>query len=131
MTNRGSITRTELFKYITVAAILVFVILMLIFASGSTKAFDEVAKGVEASLDTENLVKQDSQALKRYYGLNSAEYDGVLFYSSASSMSAEEVLMIKVKDESQMQGIRDAIDRRLENRKNDFDGYAPKQVQLL
>lgn len=55
MTNRGSVTRTELFKYITVAAILVFVILMLIFASGSTKAFDEVAKGVEASLDTENL----------------------------------------------------------------------------
>ena len=53
MTNRGSVTRTELFKYITVAAILVFVILMLIFASGSTKAFDEVAKGVEASLDTE------------------------------------------------------------------------------
>lgn len=49
MTNRGSVTRTELFKYITVAAILVFVILMLIFASGSTKAFDEVAKGVEAS----------------------------------------------------------------------------------
>ncbi len=41
---QGSVTRTELFKYITVAVILVFVILMLIFASGSTKAFDEVAK---------------------------------------------------------------------------------------
>ncbi len=125
------VTRTELFKYITVAAILIFVILMMIFASGSTKEFSEVAKGVEASLDTESLVKQDSQALKRYYGLNSADYDGVLFYSSSSSMSAEEVLMIKVKNDGQVQGVRDAISARLASRKNDFDGYAPKQVQLL
>lgn len=125
------VTRTELFKYITVAAILIYVILMMIFASGSTKEFGEVAKGVEASLDTESLVKQDSQALKRYYGLNSADYDGVLFYSSSSSMSAEEVLMIKVKNDGQVQGVRDAISARLTSRKNDFDGYAPKQVQLL
>lgn len=131
MRNVGRFTRTEIFKYITVAAIFVYVILMMIFASGSTKAFDEVAKGVEASLDTENLVKQDSQALKRYYGLNSADYDGVLFYSSSSSMSAEEVLMIKVKSDDQLQGVRDAINTRIANRKNDFDGYAPKQVQLL
>ncbi len=125
------VTRTELFKYITVAVILAYVVLIMIFASGSTKEFSEVAKGVEASLDTENLVKQDNQALKRYYGLNSADYDGVLFYSSSSSMSAEEVLMIKVKDDGQVQGVRDAISARLASRKNDFDGYAPKQVQLL
>lgn len=128
---KGQVTRTEIFKYITVAAIIVYVVLMMIFASGSTKAFSEVAKGVEASLDTKNLEKQDSQALKRYYGLNSADYDGVLFYSASSSMSAEEVLMIKVKNDDQIQGVRDAINTRIANRKNDFDGYAPKQVQLL
>lgn len=126
-----SLTRTDIFKYLTVVAILVYVVLLMIFTSGSTKPFEEVAKQVEAALDKENLTEQDSQSLKRYYGLNGAEYEGVLFYSSEFSISAEEVLMIKTKNEKQVQEVRDAMEKRIESRKNDFDGYAPKEVQLL
>lgn len=129
MNNRFS--RIEILKYITVALIMLYIILLLVYTSGSTKPFGEVAKGVESVLDTGNLAKQDSQMLKRWYGLNGAEFDGVLFYSSESNLSAEEVLLIKVKNESQIQTVRDAIKKRIESRKNDFDGYAPKQVQLL
>lgn len=118
-------------KYITAVLIIVFVVLMLRYASGSTKSFSEISEAVEASLDTETLVSQDGQALKRYYGLNSADYTGVLYYSSEFSISAEEVLLIEVKNESQVQEVRDAIEKRLENRINDFEGYAPEQVQIL
>ena len=121
----------EIFKYLSFLAILVYIIVLMIFTSGSTKTFSEISKAVENVLDTDNLTEQNSQALKRYYGLNSADYDGVLFYSSPSSMSAEEVLLIKVKDSSQLETVQSAIEQRLKNRKNDFDGYAPDQVQLL
>ena len=111
--------------------ILVYIVLLLIYTSGSTKPFEEVAGAVEPLLDKESLVRQDAQALKRYYGLNSADYEGVLFYSAEFSISAQEVLLIEVKTDQQVHEVRDAIEERLESRKNTFEGYAPEQAQLI
>ena len=54
-----------------------------------------------------------------------------MYYASEFSISAEEVLVILVKDESQVQEVTEAIDKQTEARKNDFDGYAPEEVKLL
>ena len=121
----------EIAKYVVMAVILVYIVLLMIYTSGSTKSFETIQKAVESVLDTGNLKKADGQGLKRYYGLNSADYDGVMLYTSESSMSAEEVLLIKVKNEGQMKRVKEAVEKRIANRKNDFEGYAPKEVQLL
>ena len=63
--------------------------------------------------------------------MNSADYEGVLFYTSEFSMSAKEVLLVKVKNEHQIEQVKNAIEARLEDRKNSFEGYEPEQVQLL
>lgn len=122
---------TEILKYGVLVLILGYIVVLMIFTSGSTKSFEQIEKSVESALDTENLKKADVQGLKRYYGLNGADYEGVMLYTSVASMSTEEVLLIKVKDESQMQRVKEAVQKRLENRKNDFDGYAPEQVKLI
>ena len=121
----------HIMKYVVFMLIVVFVVLLMLFASGSNKSFDEVRQGVEGSLDTEVLTEQEPAVFKRNFSLNAADYDGVMYYSSGSNISAEEVLLIKVKSESQIQEITDAIDQRVEARINDFDGYAPDQVKLL
>lgn len=121
----------ELAKYVVIAVILVYIVLLMIYTSGSTKSFRKIEKAVEASLDTENLKKMDGQKLKRFYGLNSEDYEGVLFYSSESSVSVEEVLLVKVKSENQADLVKNAVEKRVENRKNDFAGYASKQEKLL
>lgn len=121
----------EVLKYIVLAAIIAYIVLLMIFTSGSTKSFSEVEKAVEAVLDTENLEKADTQGLKRYYGLNSADYNGVMLYTSKASLSAEEVLLIKVEDEGQMQRVKDAVQKRLDSRKKDFEGYAPQESQMI
>lgn len=118
-------------KFVSVVLILVYIMLLLIYTSGSTKPFADIAAEVEQNLDTETLVKMDTQALKRYYGLNSADYEGVMLYASQFNISAEEVLMIEVKSDQQMQEVRDAVDKRLETRLQTFEGYAPEQVQLI
>ncbi len=123
--------RTELLKYAVLVVIAVYVAALMIFTSGSTKAFVEVEKSVEAVVDTDALQKADAQGLKRYYGLNSADYDGVMLYTSVSSMSAQEVLLIRTKTDDQVQAVKQAVEQRLENRKNDFAGYAPEQEKLL
>lgn len=125
------ITGVKLGKYSSVLLMFVFVVWLTVFKSGSIKPFEEVAQAVQEVIPEEELIKKDSQALKNDYGLNSAEYEGILYYTSDFTMSAEEVLLIKVKHDSQVDEVKSAIEKRLETRIDSFEGYAPEQVQLL
>lgn len=127
----GKVSAARIMKYIVLAAIVGFVVLLMLFASGSSKPFEEVAKPVRASLDTTVLAEQDASGLKRNFGLNASDYSGVMYYSAESSISAEEVLLIKVKREDQIQQVLDAVGDRIETRKRDFEGYLPEELQLL
>lgn len=122
---------SQIMKYVVFVLIVVFVVLLMLYASGSSKPFDEVGQGVEASLDTEKLTEQNASVFKRNFGLNAADYAGVMYYSTGANISAEEVLLIKVKSADQIQEVTNAIDERVESRINDFDGYAPDEVKLL
>lgn len=123
--------RANILKYISFALILVFVILLIFYMSGSSKPFDEVEESVENVLDTESLIRQEDSKLKRNFGLNAADYAGVMYYSSGFSISADEVLMVKVKKTDQIQEITSSIEKRIDSRINDFEGYAPEEVKLL
>lgn len=121
----------EVGKYLAVFLLLVYVALLLIYSSGSTKSFEDVANQVEDGIEKEHLVKQNAQAVKRYYRVNSADYEGVLLYTSKDSISPEEILLVKVKTDRQVQSLQDAVWQRVESRKNSFENIAPDQVAVL
>ncbi len=122
---------SEVMKYVIAFAIVVYVAILFMVSSGSSKSFEEVEKPIKAAINSEKMKDVGAQGLKRYYGLNAAEYEGILLYNSRFNLSAEEILMIKVKDGEQVHLVVEAIEKRLESRKNDFAGYAPKEVKLL
>ena len=122
-------------KYILLVIIVGYLVILMLYASGSKRTFSEVSKAVSSVLDSKELVQMDDQMLKRNYGLNSADYKGVLYYSSPSSISAAEVLVIQVKNDAQIENVTNAIAQRKAQRKaqriEDFDSYLPEQVKLL
>lgn len=118
-------------KYILLVIIVGYLVILMLYASGSKRAFSEVSKALSSVLDSKELVQMDDQMLKRNYGLNSADYKGVLYYSSPSSISAAEVLVIQVKNDAQIENVTNAIAQRKAQRIEDFDSYLPEQVKLL
>ena len=116
-------------KYILLVIIVGYLVILMLYASGSKRAFSEVSKALSSVLDSKELVQMDDQMLKRNYGLNSADYKGVLYYSSPSSISAAEVLVIQVKNDAQIENVTNAIARRKAQRIE--DSYLPEQVKLL
>lgn len=118
-------------KYVVLMLTAGYIALLLLFAGVSRKSFDEVSAAVSSAVDTNNLSGQDSQAFKRNFGLNSSEYSGVLYYASASGISAEEVLLIQVADSSQISQVTDALEEHVESRQQIFEGYALEQARLL
>ena len=127
----GGFRIARVMKYVVLVLTIAFVAVLMIYASGSSRPFEEVEDAVSRSLDKSNLTLQDGAAFKREFGLSEADYAGVMYYASEFSISAEEVLVVLVKDESQVQEVTEAIDKQVEARKNDFDGYAPEEVKLL
>lgn len=127
----GRFRIARVMKYIVLLLTIVFVAALMIYASGSSRPFEEVEKAVSSSLDKSNLTLQDGSAFKRAFGLSEADYAGVMYYASEFNISVEEVLVVLVKDESQIREVTEAIEKQVEARKNDFDGYAPEEVKLL
>ncbi len=96
-------------KYVILVFIILYLIMLMVYASGSKRAFSEVEKAVSSVLNSDELTKMDERMLKKNFGLNSADYQGVMYYASPSSVSAAEVLLIQVKNESQTDAVTDAI----------------------
>lgn len=81
--------------------------------------------------DSSKYEKGDGKTLKRYYGLNSNDYEEVSIYVPSSNMEASELLIIKIKEESQIDTIEASIDSRIEKQSNGFKDYAPEQYGLI
>ena len=115
------------------AVIAGLVILLVLFGGNSVSGADpqEVAQAVTDVIDMENMQLADNQMVKRFYGLDPADYEGCVLYYPNTNMMAEEVLIVKLKDLSQQQTVSDAIEARLQTQKNTFEGYGVEQFDLL
>ena len=118
-------------KYVLLVCIVLFVAIIFHNTEDSGKSFEMVEKELRQTLDLETLTDCSSQELKRYYSLNSEDYTATMLLTAEESMSAEEILLIKVKDQSQLEEIETAVYKRIESRINDFGTYAPEQTALL
>ena len=79
----------------------------------------------------EGMTQGTTQDRKRYYGLNAQDYDGGALYIPNKVTSVNELLIIKLKDESQAEQVEAAAKERLKTQKTSFEGYGAKQTKLL
>ena len=89
------------------------------------------SSAVTASIDLSALQEGSVQMVKRLYGLNPSDFDGCLLYYPQTNMEAEELLLLKLRDTSQQEAVRAAVEARLETQKTSFDGYGLEQYDLL
>lgn len=121
----------EVLKWLFVAALCVFLYFMLSANRESRAAFSDVQEAVISAADLTPMAEGDNQTLKRLYGLSGSDYENVLLYYPTTNMGAEELLLIQLKDLSQQQAVKDAIENRLDTQKKSFDGYGVDQYAML
>ena len=111
---------------------LVFAIFFFVFKkpAKSDKPFIEIKNAITKMIETENMEENTVRFLKKYYNLNAGDFDGVLIYTPTTSMDAEEILLIKLKDDSQEDAIKKAVEERVDAKLQAFKGYAPEQYDL-
>lgn len=97
----------------------------------SDTKMDSVIKTIDASLKKENLEAQDALKTKKYYGIKLNDYEDVRLFTAKESMDVEEIMIVKLKNSSQKETVKKAMEDRISKRLKVFEGYGPKQCELL
>ncbi len=118
-------------RYGMLMLLVVFIVALLGADKTSETKIETVEKAVEKEVPLTGMHSVQSQMVKRLYGLNVNDYEGVVLYISDSNMGAEELLIVKLEDTSQAEAVESAVQTRIENQENSFEGYGVEQYQLL
>ena len=107
-----------------------------LFALWRTGNYRDVPAGdIEQALLQETSVSSltagTDNDLRRFYGLTPSDYDGYVFFRSESAMAVDELLIVKLKDASQLDAVEAQIQARLDSQLEAFDGYGVEQTALL
>jgi hypothetical protein len=97
----------------------------------SHTSFRTMEKTMTKYANTKQTKKGSTQIIRRLYGLDPSDYDGVLLYYPASTMSANEMLVIKLKSVKDQDNVLDSIKTRQQSQENAFKGYGATQTKLL
>ena len=121
---RQSIDLLNVLKYLMVLVFLAYIVFLVSRESADDVPVKTLQENVMKAGTEEGMTKGTTQDLKRYYGLNAQDYDGVALYIPNDVMSVNELLIIKLKDESQAEQVEAAAKERLKTQKT-------KQTKLL
>lgn len=123
--------KINLKKKLLVATFLITTVITVGCGVNNDQSVDQIETDMKQEVKFDKMKKGDSKSLKRFYKLNANDYDGVILYTPQSTMDVNEVLMVKVKDESQIQSLEDSIDSRVNYQLESFSGYGPEQCALV
>ena len=118
-------------KVMLVLVLAVFLILVYHRSSAKDVSMDSIRQAMLKNTDIEKMKKCGNRDLMQFLSLDYSNYDSYLYYKSRESLGVEEVLVVKVKNKDDLDGVKDAVDHRIEAQKKAFDGYGTNQTQLL
>lgn len=92
----------------------------------------EIISNIETEIPLDFVSKSDNtKSLKRFFSLNPSDYEEVILFTPASSMDVKELMIIKLKDSTQIDLVETAIESRITKQIESFSGYGPEQCALL
>ena len=107
--------------------------LMVMFGGNTVSNADiaDVEAAVTAEIDMTNMLSGDNKMIKRFYGLDPAQFESIVLYYPTTNMMAEELLIVKLSDIGQQEAVRAAVEARIATQKTTFEGYGVEQFDLL
>lgn len=128
---KHSMDLLNLLKYLMVLVFVAYIVFLLAGESADDVPVKTLQEQVLKVTKEDGMTRGTTQDLKRYYGLNAEDYDGVALYIPDDVMSVRELLVVKLKDESQAGQVEEAAKERLDTQKASFEGYGAEQTSLL
>lgn len=113
--------------------VILIVFLSGVYANGSAKdvPMEDIEEQLIQNTDIEKMAKCDNRSLMQFFGLDYETFDAHIYYKGTEALSVDEILIVKAEDKSDLDQVRDAVEKRISSQIATFEGYGPKQVALL
>lgn len=79
----------------------------------------------------DTVVEVEDDLVKNYYNIDWDKVEDKCMYTSGSRATAEEVMVIKMKDAADVQLAKDAMRDRVEDQKIAYENYVPEEMTKL
>ena len=122
-------------KFLVIAILVIILALILgviFFINNKNKNLqiniEEISsKILESGAFEDELVKADSEMVMDDYGFSSNEIKEIVSFQGSGATS-EEIVALQVNDKSNLNGVKEKIHLRIDERKEVFASYLPKEV---
>ena len=91
----------------------------------------QIGKSIEQVVSLKEMKKRDLNKLQELYKIDADSVDDFILYTSTSNVKADELAVIKLKDESEVENVKKNIQQRIETQKVKFKDYRPEEYFLV
>jgi len=119
---------------------IVAIVVAIVILSGCSGKDDKIAETLSAtqvgnrivqSMNLQDMKEGDQNKLQKWYKIDADSVDDFILYTTTSNVRADELAVIKVKDQSQAASVKEKIEQRIEAQKIKFKDYRPNEYFLV
>ncbi|WP_392486082.1 DUF4358 domain-containing protein [Haloimpatiens sp. FM7315] len=101
------------------------------FTEVKSPKISDIITNVKKNSDLSAMVKSDKFKLRKLYGINFNKLEDFIFYAPKTNMQANELLIMKVKNQDDIEYLKELVNARIEKQSSSFKNYAPDEYQIL
>ncbi len=118
-------------RYVLVVVLIAFIVVVYHSNASPAVSFQEVEAAYTESGLLDGLDLQNARQLERYLGITPEMYEEAAYWKAANPMSADELLIIRAKDEQALAAIEECVENRVNDQTTLFGDYAPEEAAKL
>lgn len=122
----------KLKEVLVVLCLVLFIVMVNRQTTYAEVSVDEIMEAISrGGADLGEMEEFSPTEIKRQFGININDYQGVAYYGHVSIMESETLLVVCLQDKDQGEGIMDTITEQRDELMKLFQSYAPDQYELL
>ena len=119
------------YYYILTAAILITFVALYQVLKVKDVDMDSLRQSLSQIIDSEHMDIGDSSKLRKLYYISKNEVEDFILYSPKSNMEANEVLILKAKNEEDIEHLKVKVEERVKKQSDSFKNYRPEEYDII
>lgn len=91
----------------------------------------KVGERIQQTVSFQDMKQRDLEKLQKLYQIEVEKVENFILYTASSNVKADELAVIKVKDASDTENVKEKIQQRIEAQTIKFKDYRPEEYFLI
>lgn len=92
---------------------------------------EKVGERIQQAVSFQDMKQRDLEKLQKLYQIEAEKVENFILYTASSNVKADELAVIKVKDASDTENVKEKIQQRIEAQTIKFKDYRPEEYFLI